>query len=105
MRLAGINVTYSASSRLALLLHQSGDKQLAFHLGLAIDHLRDEFTLTVRDRERRAGNAGEVSAPTHCPAWYPALTRIDALGGKNLRVRGRSLIRRYLCRTRRGKQA
>ena len=51
MKLAGVEVTYSAAAQLACLLHNNGEPALAFHLGHAIDHMHDHVALTPRDRE------------------------------------------------------
>ena len=50
MRLAGVEVRAGAAAQLACLL-QPHNEGLAFHLGEAIDHLHEHFTLTARERD------------------------------------------------------
>ena len=51
VNLAGVEVSASAAAQLACLLQASGEEALAFHLGHAIDHLREHVALTARDRQ------------------------------------------------------
>ena len=51
MRLAGVEVSDSTAARLAALLHRRGEVGLALDIGLAIDHMRPDVPLTVRDRD------------------------------------------------------
>ena len=50
MRLAGVEVRDGAAAQLACLL-QPHNEGLAFHLGEAIAHLHEHFTLTARASE------------------------------------------------------
>ena len=50
LNIAGVEVSASAASQLAFLLHEHGEQGLAFHLGHAIDHLHDYFPLSRRER-------------------------------------------------------
>ena len=49
--IAGIEVRDGVAAKLACRLQEQGEAALAFYLGHAIDHLHDEFALTVRDRQ------------------------------------------------------
>lgn len=51
MTIAGVEVRAGAAAKLASLLSEHGEVALATHLGRAIDHVQDHFTLTARDRE------------------------------------------------------
>lgn len=62
LNIAGVEVTPSAASKLAFLLHEHGEEGLALHLGHAIDHLHDSFPLTRRER------AAVLRVLTVCPS-------------------------------------
>lgn len=61
LSIAGVEVTASAASKLAFLLHEHGEQGLALHLGHAIDYLHDSFPLTSRER------AAVLHVLTVCP--------------------------------------
>jgi hypothetical protein len=50
MRTAGIDLSASASSELALRLHRAGYAGLAHRIGIAVDTDQDQLSLSPRDR-------------------------------------------------------